>query len=105
MFTVFGFYKFKKCNFLKKNKNLLQREMLKNNIRGTIILSQEGINGSIAGNKIKISRIIKSLKKVFKFKDFDSKNTSQCDFQPFHKGKIKIKKEVVPLGIKVNKKK
>ena len=104
MFTVFGFYKFKKCNFLKKNKEFLQREILKNNIKGTIILSQEGINGTIAGKKINISQIIKSLKKVFKFKDFDSKNSSKCDFQPFHKGKIKIKKEVVPLGLKVNKK-
>ena len=104
MFTIFGFYKFKKSNFLRKNKEFLQREILKNNIKGTIILSQEGINGTIAGKKRNISLIIKSLKKVFKFKDFDSKNTSQCDFQPFHKGKIKIKKEVVPLGIKVNKK-
>ena len=104
MFTVFGFYKFKKSNFLKKNKEFLQREILKNNIRGTIILSQEGINGTIAGKKRNISQIIKSLKKVFKFKDFDSKNISNCDFQPFHKGKIKIKKEVVPLGLKVNKK-
>ena len=104
MFTVFGFYKFKKGNFLKKNKELLQREILKNKIRGTIILSTEGINGTIAGNKSGINRIITTLKKVFRFKNFDSKNISKCDFQPFHKGKIKIKKEVVPLGLKINKK-
>jgi len=102
MFTVFGFYKFKKSNFLKKNKEFLQREILKNNIRGTIILSQEGINGTIAGKRRNISQIIKSLKKVFNFKDFDSKNMSQSHFQPFHKGKIKIKNEVVPLGLKIN---
>ena len=102
MFTVFGFYKFKKINFLKKNKEFLQREILKNNINGTIILSQEGINGTIAGKRRNISQIIKSLKKVFNFKDFDSKNMSQSHFQPFHKGKIKIKNEVVPLGLKIN---
>ena len=102
MFTVFGFYKFKKINFLKKNKEFLQREILKNNISGTIILSQEGINGTIAGKRRNISQIIKSLKKVFNFKDFDSKNMSQSRFQPFHKGKIKIKNEVVPLGLKIN---
>ena len=102
MFTVFGFYKFKKINFLKKNKEFLQREILKNNISGTIILSQEGINGTIAGKRRNISQIIKSLKKVFNFKDFDSKNMSQSHFQPFHKGKIKIKNEVVPLGLKIN---
>ena len=102
MFTVFGFYKFKKINFLKKNKEFLQREILKNNISGTIILSQEGINGTIAGKRRNISQIINSLKKVFYFKDFDSKNMSQSHFQPFHKGKIKIKNEVVPLGLKIN---
>ena len=102
MFTVFGFYKFKKSNFLKKNKDFLQREILKNNIKGTIILSQEGINGTIAGKRKNISQIIKSLKKVFNFKDFDSKNMSQSHFQPFHKGKIKIKNEVIPLGLKIN---
>ena len=102
MFTVFGFYKFKKSNFLKKNKEFLQREILKNNISGTIILSQEGINGTIAGKRRNISQIIKSLKKVFNFKDFDSSNMSQSRFQPFHKGKIKIKNEVVPLGLKIN---
>ena len=102
MFTVFGFYKFKKSNFLKKNKEFLQREILKNNISGTIILSQEGINGTIAGKRRNISQIIKSLKKVLNFKDFDSKNMSQSHFQPFHKGKIKIKNEVVPLGLKIN---
>ena len=102
MFTVFGFYKFKKSNFLKKNKEFLQREILKNNISGTIILSQEGINGTIAGKRSNINQIIKSLKKVLNFKDFDSKNMSQSHFQPFHKGKIKIKNEVVPLGLKIN---
>ncbi len=102
MFTVFGFYKFKKINFLKKNKEFLQREILKNNISGTIILSQEGINGTIAGKRRNISQIIKSLKKVLNFKDFDSKNMSQSHFKPFHKGKIKIKNEVVPLGLKIN---
>ncbi len=102
MFTVFGFYKFKKSNSLKKNKEFLQREILKNNISGTIILSREGINGTIAGKRRNISQIIKSLKKVLNLKDFDSKNMSQSHFQPFHKGKIKIKNEVVPLGLKIN---
>ena len=104
MFTVFGFYKFKKIKYLKKNKSLFQKEIFKNNVKGTIILSAEGINGTIAGKKDNISKIIKILKKHFRLKDFDSKNMSQSHFQPFHKGKIKIKDEVVPLGLKVNSK-
>ena len=104
MFTVFGFYKFKKIKFLKKNKSLFQKEISKTNVKGTIILSAEGINGTIAGKKDNITKIIKILKRQFELKDFDSKNISQSRFQPFHKGKIKIKNEVVPLGLKINSK-
>ena len=104
MYTVFGFYKFKKIKFLKKYKSLFQKEILKKNVRGTIILSAEGINGTIAGKKDDISKIIKIIKRQFRLKDFDSKNISKSLFQPFHKGKIKIKNEVVPLGLKINPK-
>ena len=104
MYTIFGFYKFKKIKSLKKYQLLFQREISKNNVRGTIILSSEGINGTIAGKKDNISKIIKMLKRQLRLKDFDSKNMSQSHFQPFHKGKIKIKNEVVPLGLKINSK-
>ena len=104
MYTIFGFYKFKKIKFLKKYKSLFQKEILKNNVRGTIILSAEGINGTIAGKKVDINKIIKIIKRQFRLKDFDSKNISKSLFQPFHKGKIKIKNEVVPLGLKINPK-
>ena len=104
MFTIFGFYKFKKIRFLKRYKSLFQEEISKNNIKGTIILSSEGINGTIAGKKVNINKMIKILKDEFRLKNFDSKNMCKSHFQPFHKGKIKIKKEVVPLGLKVNSK-
>ena len=58
MYTIFGFYKFKKIKFLKKYKSLFQKEIFKNNVRGTIILSAEGINGTIAGKKNDISKIV-----------------------------------------------
>ena len=63
MFKIYGFYKFKKIKFLKKYKSLLQGEIYKNNIRGTIILSAEGINGTISGKKDKINKIIRMIKK------------------------------------------
>ena len=104
MFTVFGFYKFKKVKSLKKYRSLFQAEIIKNNIRGTIILSSEGVNGTISGYKKNIIKITRILKNEFKFQNFDSQNTTSSSFQPFNKGKIKIKKEVVPLGLKINNK-
>ena len=102
MFTISGFYKFKKINFLKKHKTYLENEISNTSIRGSIIISSEGINGSLAGNSKDISKILKLLKKEFKFTEFDSSNISTSRFQPFHKAKVKVKKEVVPLGLKIN---
>ena len=101
MFTISGFYKFKKINFLKKHKTYLENEISNTSIRGSIIISSEGINGSLAGNSKDISKILKLLKKKFKFTEFDSSNISTSRFQPFHKAKEKVKKEVVPLGLKI----
>ena len=101
MFTISGFYKFKKINFLKKHKTYLENEISNTSIRGSIIISSEGINGSLAGNSKDIFKILKLLKKKFKFTEFDSSNISTSRFQPFHKAKVKIKKEVVPLGLKI----
>ena len=101
MFTISGFYKFKKINFLKKHKTYLENEISNTSIRGSIIISSEGINGSLAGNSKDISKILKLLKKEFKFTEFDSSNITTSRFQPFHKAIVKVKKEVVPLGLKI----
>ena len=101
MFTISGFYKFKRINFLKKHKTYLENEISNTSIRGSIIISSEGINGSLAGNSKDIFKILKLLKKEFKFTEFDSSNISTSRFQPFHKAKVKVKKEVVPLGLKI----
>ena len=71
MFDVFGFYKFKKLTSLKKNKVLLQEFLIKKNIRGTIIIANEGINATISGKAIDLKSTITKIKKVFNFKKFD----------------------------------
>ena len=102
MFEVFGFYKFKKFNSLKKYKDLLQDFLIKKNIRGTIIIANEGINATISGKANDIKLTIAQIKKILDFKKFDSENISKRKFQPFHKAKVKIKKEVVPMGLSLS---
>ena len=104
MFKVFGFYKFIKIKSLKKNKIFLQKFLISNNIRGTIIIAKEGLNGTISGGVKDIDKIIKKLKFLFSFKKFDNSNESKSKFQPFHKPKVKIKKEVVPMNLTLNSK-
>ena len=101
MFHIFGFYKFKKLSSLKKLKKTFQEKLIKNHVRGTIIFSKEGINGTISGKKNNIQKVKRQLKSICKIKKFDSENNSTNNFQPYHRGKTKIKKEVVPIGIQV----
>ena len=103
MFYISGFYKFKKITNIKKNKKILQSIFFKNSIRGTLILSPEGINATLSSKKKNLYLILNKIKKIFKINNFDSQNLSKCKFQPFHRGKVKIKKEVVPMGIKIAK--
>ena len=88
MFTILGFYKFKKIKSLKKNKVLLQKLFIKNNIRGSLIISKEGINGSVSGKTANISLIRRNIKNLFGISNFDSENLSKNIYQPFHKSKI-----------------
>jgi len=104
MIKIFGFYKFTKIKSLKKNKVLLENYLIKKNIRGTIIIANEGINATISGKTKDIKSTIIKIKKILGFKKFDSENISKSLFQPFHKSKIKIKKEVVPMGLSINSK-
>ena len=104
MFEVLGFYKFINIKSLKKNKVLLQDFLLKKKIRGTIIIAKEGLNGTISGQVKDIEKTIKKLKSLFSFKNFDNSNDSKSSFQPFHKPKVKIKKEIVPMNLTINSK-
>ena len=104
MFEVLGFYKFIKIKSLKKNKDLIQKFLIKNNIRGTIILAKEGMNGTISGELNDIKKTVNKIKSIFSFKSFDNSNNSKSKFQPFHKPKVKIKKEVVPMNLTLNTK-
>ena len=103
MFYISGFYKFKKITNIKKNKRILESYFFKNSIRGTLILSSEGVNATLSSKKKNLYLILNKIKKIFKINNFDSQNLSKCKFQPFHRGKVKIKKEVVPMGIKIAK--
>jgi UPF0176 protein len=104
MFKVFGFYKFIKINTLKKNKDILQKLLIQNNLRGTIIIAKEGLNGTISGKSKNILILINKLQSLFSFKKFDNNNKSKSSFQPFHKPKVKIKKEIVPMNLTLNPK-
>ena len=103
MFHISGFYKFKRIKNIKKSKELLNNFFTKHDVRGTVIISIEGINGTISSKKKILELALLKIKKIFNIAKFDSQNFAKNKFQVFHRGKVKIKKEVVPMGLKITK--
>ena len=58
MFEVISFYKFVKIISLNKNKDFMQKFLIKNKIKGNIIIAKEGLNGAISGQDKDIKKII-----------------------------------------------
>ena len=97
--NVIGFYKIKKINNPDQYKDKLKKYFTNSSIRGTVIISKEGVNGTISGQKYKVSKCLNYIKKKLSIKKFDSNNYSEINFQPFYRPKIKIKKEIIPIGL------
>jgi len=93
MYLVQGFYKIKKINNFNVLKKSFKEKLITNSLTGTIIISPEGINGTIAGKPLFVTRCLKYIKKEISIKNFDSQNSSRCKFQPFNRAKVKIKNE------------
>ena len=97
MNIVATLYKFS----LIKEPNLLQlkiRSKFKSySVYGTILIGNEGLNGTISGNKINIVKAIKYIKSIEGFDNIDIKY-SESQKNPFARLKIKLKKEIVTIG-------
>ena len=104
MYKIFGFYKFKKLNDLKAIKKKLESLFNQEDVKGSIIISLEGLNGSIAFKSNQHVKIKTKIKSIFSIRNFDNENLSTYQYKAFNKAKIKIKKEVVPIGIRIKKK-
>ena len=97
-FTIITFYQFKKIDNILNIKNQLVHFCKFNKIKGTIILAEEGINGTIAG-------LFESIKKFeshllgLGFANYNPKY-SYSKFMPFFRLKVRNKKEIVTLRSK-----
>ncbi len=99
-FKIVSFYEFKniKSKYLKY-KNSIKEICSQNNLRGTVILSQEGINGTLSGFDESIDNFLTFLKNL-QFNNTEIK-FSYSKTIPFYKLKIKVKKEIVPFNNEV----
>jgi UPF0176 protein len=69
-----------------------------NGVKGTILLAHEGINGTIAGPAQGIDAVISYLRTLPGCSDLDIKY-SHADKMPFYRLKVRVKKEIVTMGV------
>ncbi len=102
MFKIAALYKFAEVGNPEKAQIEIRANLKVLSIHGTILLGQEGINGTISGSKDNIDKAIAYIRQLKNFNDTDIK-FSEASINPFARLKIKLKKEIVTIGDKTVK--
>ena len=96
--TVCALYKFVRLESFESIRQPLLDLMEKNEVRGTLLLALEGINGTIAGSQPGIDNVLGFLRSDSRLAELSFKN-SYLDNNPFQRTKVKLKKEIVTMGV------
>ncbi|MFI3199589.1 MAG: rhodanese-related sulfurtransferase [Methylococcaceae bacterium] len=96
--VVCALYKFVTLENFQGLRQPLHNVLEANQVRGTLLLANEGINGTIAGSRAGINTVLNWLRNDPRLSDIDYKE-SFTDSMPFNRAKVKLKKEIVTLGI------
>ena len=97
-YIVCALYKFVSLEDPIEIRQALTQVMQENQIRGTLLLAKEGINGTVAGSREAINTLQDWFKTDARLVDVVYKESSS-DVQPFNRSKVKLKKEIVTMGI------
>ncbi len=96
--VVCALYKFVTLGNFEAIRQPLLDVMLNNDVKGTLLLANEGINGTVAGSRQGINNLLKWLKQDERLADLDHKE-SYDESMPFYRTKVKLKKEIVTMGV------
>lgn len=95
--VVAALYRFAKFPDFESFREPLLALMLRYQVRGTFLLAAEGINGTIAGSRSGIDRVLSWLAEDSRFTAIEAKTSYVAD-NPFYRTKVKLKKEIVTMG-------
>ena len=97
-FVVAALYKFARLSDLDSLQSTLLAVCRTHEIKGTLLLASEGINGTVAGSRAGIDALMTFLKSDPRLADLEHKE-SFSDHNPFYRMKVRLKKEIVTLGV------
>jgi UPF0176 protein len=96
--VVAALYKFVKLENYRELRDSMQARCDALCITGTLLLADEGINGTIAGTRENIDAILRYLRSDPRLADLPHKESAAVG-EPFYRMKVKLKKEIVTMGV------
>lgn len=97
MFTVAALYQFTRFDDPAALQGPLTRVAFANGVKGTLLLAEEGINGTIAGTRSGIDATLDHIRKLPGCAALEWKESTASDM-PFARLKVRLKKEIVTMG-------
>lgn len=95
---VAALYRFVAFDAPEELQTRIQAQCAAGGIKGTILLAHEGINGTVAGTPYAIDALVSFLRDIPGCADLDVKYSFAKEM-PFYRMKVRLKKEIVTLGV------
>jgi len=96
--VICALYHFAKLDDFEAMRSPILSVMTDYQVRGTLLLAQEGINGTIAGSRPAIDGVINWLREDQRLAGVVTKESFASE-QPFYRTKVKLKREIVTMGM------
>jgi len=96
--VIAALYRFVQLDNFESLRQPLLQLMLDNQVRGTLLLAAEGINGTVAGSEQGVENLLEYLRQDPRLRDFDCK-LSFDEEMPFYRSRVKLKREIVTMGV------
>ena len=96
--VVAALYKFVRLPDFETLRSPLHKVMTDNEVRGTVLLAAEGVNGTIAGTREGVDAVLDFLRADPRINTLTAKE-SYTQENPFYRSKVKLKKEIVTMGV------
>ncbi len=95
---VCALYRFVRLDDYRALRSPLLAVMEQHGIHGTLLLAREGINGTIAGTRAAVDALLDWLQRDTRLAGIGCRE-SVTDRPPFKRSRVKLKKEIVTLGV------
>ncbi|MFN6971822.1 MAG: rhodanese-related sulfurtransferase [Rheinheimera sp.] len=98
MYVVAALYKFVSLPDYETLRDKLYQHMVLNKVKGTLLLAAEGINGTVCGSREGVDALTAWLAADGRFDGLSYKESFAAE-PAFYRTKVKLKKEIVTMGV------